>query len=70
MKYSDLVKSGADSTEKRSYLADGETVAVAFRIPKNLRAAAKEEAELRGMSFSAFARNCMIQELAKVEKED
>ena len=49
-------------------IMDGEIVAVAFRISKNPQDAAQEEAELRGMSFSAFARNCMIQELAKEEK--
>ena len=30
-----------------------------------MRDAAKEEAALRGMSFSAFVRTCMIEELAK-----
>ena len=35
------------------------------RIPDTLRDAAKEEAALRGMSFSAFVRTCMIEELAK-----
>ena len=33
--------------------------------PDALRDAAKEEAALRGMSFSAFVRTCMIEELAK-----
>ena len=36
-----------------------------LRIPDTLRDAAKEEAALRGMSFSAFVRTCMIEELAK-----
>ena len=39
--------------------------AVTLRIPDTLRDAAKEEAALRGMSFSAFVRTCMIEELAK-----
>ena len=65
MKYSELVKENADANELRAFLADGDQVAVAIRIPKNLRDAAKEEAELRGMSLSAFMRNCMIQELTK-----
>ncbi len=39
-----------------------------LRIPDTLRDAAKEEATLRGMSFSAFVRTCMIEELAKKGK--
>lgn len=35
------------------------------RIPENLRESAKEAAELRGMSFSAFMRACMMDELSK-----
>lgn len=44
---------------------DGDQVSVTLRIPDTLRDAAKEEAALRGMSFSAFVRTCMIEELAK-----
>lgn len=36
-----------------------------LRIPDTLRDAAKEEAALRGMSFFAFVRTCMIEELSK-----
>ena len=65
MTYSELVKSGADETDIRSYLAEGKQVAVAFCIPENLRDSAKEAAELRGMSFSAFMRMCMMNELSR-----
>ena len=65
MTYSELVKSGADETDIRSYLAEGKQVAVAFRVPENLRDSAKEAAELRGMSFSAFMRMCMMNELSR-----
>lgn len=65
MTYSELVKSGADETDIRSYLAEGKQVAVAFRIPENLRDSAKEAAELRGMSFSAFMRMCMMNALSR-----
>lgn len=68
MSYSELVKGNADETDIRSYLADGKQVAVTFRIPENLRNGAKEAAELRGMSFSAFMRMCMMNELSKREK--
>ena len=62
--YKKLIKSNPDETEIRSSLVDGDQVSVTLRIPDTLRDAAKEEA-LRGMSFSAFVRTCMIEELAK-----
>lgn len=63
--YAELVDSNASETEIRRYLVDGNRVSVTLRIPDTLRDAAKEEAALRGMSFSAFVRTCMIEELAK-----
>lgn len=63
--YKELIKSNPDETEIRSFLVDGDQVSVTLRIPDTLRDAAKEEAALRGMSFSAFVRTCMIEELAK-----
>ena len=63
--YTELVDSKASETDIRRYLVDGERVSVTMRIPDTLRDAAKEEAALRGMSFSAFVRTCMIEELAK-----
>lgn len=65
MMYSDLLKSDASETDIRSYLTEGNQISVAFRIPQNLRDSAKQAAELRGMSFSAFMRMCMMNELAK-----
>ena len=62
--YTELVDSKASETDIRRYLVDGERVSVTMRIPDTLRDAAKEEAALRGMSFSAFVRTCMIEELA------
>ena len=63
--YTELVDSKASETDIRRYLVDGERVSVTMRIPDTLRDAAKEEATLRGMSFSTFVRTCMIEELAK-----
>lgn len=63
--YKELIKSNPSETEIRSFLVDGDQISVTLRIPNNLRDAAKEEAALRGMSFSAFVRVCMIEELAK-----
>ena len=63
--YKELIKGNPGETEIRSFLVDGEQVSVTLRIPDTLREAAKEEAALQGMSFSAFVRTCMIEELAK-----
>lgn len=63
--YKQLIDANPSQTEIRSYLVDGDQVSVTLRIPDTLRDAAKEEAGLRGMSFSAFVRTCMIEELAK-----
>ena len=38
--------------------------AITIRIPKNLKDAAAERASLKGISFSAYARMCMIADLA------
>lgn len=63
--YKELLEGNPSETEIRSYLVGGERVSVTLRIPETLRDAAKDEAALRGMSFSAFVRTCMIEELAK-----
>lgn len=63
--YAELVDSKPSETDIRRYLVEGERVSVTMRIPDTLRDAAKEEAALRGMSFSAFVRTCMIEELAR-----
>ena len=65
MTYSELIEKSACATEIRRHLVEGEQVSVTLRIPDTLRDAAKEEAALRGMSFSAFVRTCMIEKLAK-----
>lgn len=63
--YKELIEGNPTETEIRSYLVEGEQVSVTLRIPDTLRTAAKQESALRGMSFSAFVRTCMIEELAK-----
>lgn len=60
-----MLKSNVDETDMRMLLTTGDQVAVTIRIPESLRDAAKEAAEMRGVSFSAFIRMSMIQELAK-----
>lgn len=64
MGYSDLIEKGASRQELKEFFAGGGQTAITIRIPANLRDAFKEEAELRGMNFSAFLRMCMIEELA------
>ena len=63
MKYSELVESGATEVRRQDFLADGEQTPITLRVPKNLKDAAVEAARLRGVSFSAFIRNCIISEL-------
>ena len=64
MKYSELVDSGATEGQLQEHLANGDPIAITLRVPKNLKDAAAEAARLRGVSFSAFIRNCIISELA------
>lgn len=63
--YADFIDGSPSETEIRSYFVDGNQVSVTLRIPDTLRDAPKAEAPLRGVSFSAFVRTCMIEELSK-----
>ena len=65
MKYSELLDSGSATGELQSYLVDGNVVPVSMRIPENLRDAAKEAAELSGMSFTSFVKMCLIERLSE-----
>lgn len=65
MKYSSLVESVANDTEKQEFLVRGEITAITIRISKNLRGAGKEAAALRDSSFSASIRMCMLDGLGK-----
>lgn len=64
MKYSELVENGATDAQRRDFLAVGDPTPVTLRVPKNLKDAAAEAARLRGVSFSAYIRNCIMNELA------
>ena len=63
MKYLELEESGASPNDKRSYLTSGDTTAITIRIPNNLKNAVAEKASLRGLSFSAYVRTCLIDAL-------
>ena len=65
MKYSDLIDGHASSSEMRSFLVEGKNVAVTVRIPENMRDAAREAAELNGVSFTALVKMSLIEYLAK-----
>ena len=65
MKYSDLVDSGATTTEIQEFLVNGENVPVTLRIPQNLRDSAKQAASLSGLTFTSFVKQAMIEKLAK-----
>ncbi len=61
--FADMAIGGLPETEQRRYLADGGQMAITLRIPKNLKDAAQEQAALKGMSFSAYVRMCLINDL-------
>lgn len=65
MKYSELLDSGAAVGELQSFLVGGDVVPVSMRIPENLRDAAKEAAELSGISFTSFLKMCLIERLVE-----
>ena len=65
MKYSELVDNGATPSEARAFLVDGDNVAVTVRIPRNMRDASKEAAELSGISFTALVKMSLIEHLLK-----
>lgn len=69
MKYSEFVNSGATPTEIQAFLVGSENVPVAIRIPRNLRDAAKEAAELEGMSLTTYVKVCLIERLSEGGKE-
>ena len=69
MGYSDLLSKGATATEVRSFLSEGDSTAITIRIPRNLKDATAEAAELHGMSFSAYIRSCLRAELSKAVEE-
>lgn len=63
MGYADMIRDDANPTVIREYLVSGDQTAITIRIPETLRDAAKEAAVLRGTSFSALVRECLIKEL-------
>lgn len=65
MRYPEAARRPDGEIELREFLREGEQTAMTIRIPSNLHLAAKNEAALRGMSLSAFVRNCLIKELTK-----
>lgn len=65
VKYSELVSSGATETELQERLVGGGMTTITMRIPRNLKEAGTEAANLHGISFSAFIRMCMIEGLTK-----
>lgn len=68
MKYSDLLNEGPSEVDIQRRLAGGDPVAITIRIPRNLKEAAVEAAELKGMTFSAYIRTCLINDLSKGAK--
>ena len=65
MKYADLLDGHVSRSEMQAFLVDGKNVAVTVRIPENMRDAAKEAAELNGVSFTALLKMSLIEYLSK-----
>lgn len=65
MSYAEVLRDAVSEAELREYLVDGDAASVTVRIPSNLRDSAKEAAAMRGMSFSTFVRNCLLEELSQ-----
>lgn len=65
MKYTELLESGANTSEIQTFLVDSELVPVTIRMPRSLRDSAKEAAALSGMNFTSFVKLCMIEKLSK-----
>lgn len=68
MKFTELLDSGVSRAKQHEFLVDGEKTTITIRIPSNLKEAAVEAASLNGVSFSAFARMCMIEKLVESNK--
>lgn len=66
--FADLAASSATDTELKRHLSTGNQVAITLRIPKNLKDAAAEKAALKGMSFSAYVRSCLIDDLTETKQ--
>ncbi len=65
MTYRDLVRNGTAEEDLRRHLASGDMEATTIRIPRNLKDAITEEADLKGISFSAQLRMCAIDALVE-----
>ncbi len=63
MNYFDLNDKGASDNEKRAFLVDGDTTAITIWIPRNLKDSVADVASLKGLSFSAYVRTCLMDSL-------
>lgn len=63
MKYSELLDSGASTSELQAYLVDSELVTVTLRLPRTMRDSAKEYATLNGLNFTSLVKQCLIEKL-------
>lgn len=60
MTFPELCGSHMDTASKRAYLVNGPSTATTIRIPENLKTCVAEAASLKGLSFSAYVRSCLL----------
>ena len=65
MGYVAMLRADASAADRRGLLVSGRPAAITIRIPETLRDAAKEKAALKGMSFSAYVREQLIEDLTR-----
>lgn len=65
VEHADLIDGNVSRSEMQAHLVGGGNVAVTVRIPENMRDAAKEAAELNGMSFTSLVKMSLIDYLTK-----
>ena len=66
MSFASIKDGGANETQMKAHLNDGDMTTITVRIPRNLKDAGMERAGLESKSLSAFVRKSMVDELIRV----
>lgn len=65
MTFAELCSTNIDKADKRAYLVGGPSTATTIRITENLKNSIAEAANLKGLSFSAYVRTCLLDGILK-----